>query len=302
MSEENKEIISKYDVQEGGLNLWYEEVTPNSMKFSLHVKNVLLSKQTKFQKLDIMDTTAFGRIMTLDGLMMVSDRDECTYHEMISHIPLLTHPDPKKVLIIGGGDGGTLTQVLKHPGVEKAVLCEIDGDVVQSAKDFFPKLAEGMFHKNAEVVVGDGVKYVKDTADNTFDVVLVDSTDPIGPGVGLFSTEFYADVKRILKDDGIVAAQCESPWEDKVDLRKVYQNLKDNFKSVYSYMGSIPSYPYGQWTWGIATNGVDPREAGQSERAKKIAEGTRYYTQDIHKAAFAIPKFLLERLENIIEN
>ncbi|RDB37181.1 polyamine aminopropyltransferase [Spirobacillus cienkowskii] len=284
------------------LDLWYQEKHNNEVSFGLHVKKVLNSVQSPFQRVDVFESTGFGRVLTLDGLMMCSDRDEFVYHEMISHIPLLVHPNPKRVLVIGGGDGGTLREVLRHDCIEEAVLCEIDGEVVAAAKQFFPALAFGLNHPRAKVHIGDGVEFVKNSANAQFDVVIVDSTDPIGPGVGLFSGEFYKEVKRILTPGGIVAAQCESPWENNIDLSKVYGNLKEAFSSVYSMVGSIPSYPYGYWSWGFASDSVHPFKDINLDKAKAIEKASKYYNVDVHRAAFALPNFLRSKLKNVVEN
>jgi spermidine synthase len=284
------------------LDLWYQERHNNEVSFGLHVKKVLHSVQSQYQKVDVFETTGFGRVLTLDGLMMTSERDEFVYHEMISHIPLLATKNPKRVLVIGGGDGGTLREVLRHDCVEEAVLCEIDGEVVEAARRFLPSLAVGLNHPRAKVHIADGVEFVKKCEKNSFDVVIVDSADPIGPGVGLFSGEFYQHVKSILTENGIVIAQCESPWENKFDLAKVYGNLKAAFPDVYSIVGSIPSYPYGFWSWGFASKSTHPFENIDMERARAIEKSTKYYNVDLHRAAFCLPNFLKKRLHGVVKN
>lgn len=284
------------------LDLWYQERHNDEVSFGLHVKKVLHSVQSPFQRVDVFESSGFGRVLTLDGLMMCSDRDEFVYHEMISHVPLLVHPNPKKVLVIGGGDGGTLREVLRHDCVEEAVLCEIDGEVVDAARQFFPALAFGLNHPRAKIHIGDGVDFVKKSSPGEYDIVIVDSTDPIGPGVGLFSGEFYKEVKRILTPGGIVMAQCESPWENKFDLAKVYGNLTEAFSSVYSMVGTIPSYPYGYWSWGFASDSVHPFENINLTKARAIEKATKYYNIDIHKSAFALPNFLKQKLQNVVKN
>lgn len=285
-----------------GLDLWYQEKHNDEIALGLHVKSVLHSTQSEFQRVDILDTTGFGRVMTLDGLMMVTERDEFVYHEMISHIPLLSHPNPKRVLVIGGGDGGTLREVLRHDCVEEAVLCEIDGAVIDASRKFLPFVAVGLNHPRAKVHVADGVDFVKKSPNASFDIVLVDSTDPIGPGVGLFSESFYKEVRRILKPDGIVAAQCESPWENGIDLAKIYKNLNAAYGNVYAYSGSIPTYPFGYWSWGFASDAQHPWEKIDMKRAQAIEKTTKYYNTDMHRGVFAIPNFLKQRLKGVCKN
>lgn len=284
------------------LDLWYQERHNDEIACGLHVKKVLYSGQSQFQRVDVLDTTGFGRIMTLDGLMMVTERDEFVYHEMISHVPLLAHPNPSRVLVIGGGDGGTLREVLRHDCVQEAVLCEIDGDVVEASRQFLPTTAVGLNHPRAKVHIGDGVDFVKKSPDASFDVVIVDSTDPIGPGVGLFSEVFYKEVSRILRPNGIAMAQCESPWENGIDLAKVYNNLRVGIGEVYAMTGTIPTYPFGFWSWGFASTSTHPFNKIDLERARAIEKTTRYYNIDLHRAAFALPNFMRQRLKGVAAN
>lgn len=284
------------------LDLWYHERHHNEVSFGLRIKKVLHSVKSPYQKVDVLESTGFGRVLTLDGLMMCSEREEFVYHEMISHVALLSHPNPKKVLVIGGGDGGTLREVLRHDCVEEATLCEIDEEVVKAAREYFPGLAVGLNHPKANVIIGDGVEFVKKSPSKIYDVVIVDSTDPIGPGEGLFSGEFYNEVKRILTPNGLAVAQCESPWEDKINLAKIYGNLKQAFKSVYSMTATIPGYPYGYWSWAIASDFAHPYQNIALERASFIEKNSKYYNIEIHKAAFALPNFLKQKLAHVVEN
>ncbi len=287
------------DVSNG---LWYHERHEGELELGLHVTRVLHSEKSEFQRLDVFETSGFGRLMTLDGLVMVTERDEFVYHEMIAHVPLLAHPQPERVLIIGGGDGGTLREVLRHKCVKEAVLCEIDGAVVEAARRFFPNLSEAMDDKRAKVQICDGVDFVQKSDAGQFDVVIVDSTDPIGPGVGLFSASFYAGVKRVLKEDGIVVAQCESPWQKNVNFQKVYGNLNEVSDAVYAMVGSIPTYPLGFWSWGVATRKHDPRTIADSSRLEAVIRSSRYYNEEIHRAAFALPNFFKRSLEGVAKN
>jgi spermidine synthase len=284
------------------LDLWYQERHNDEISLGLHIKGVLHSVQSPFQRVDILETSGFGRIMTLDGLMMVTERDEFVYHEMISHVALLAHPNPKKVLVIGGGDGGTLREVLRHDCIEEAVLCEIDGEVVEAARKYLPFVAVGLNHPRAKIHIGDGVEFVKQSEAGSFDVVIVDSTDPIGPGVGLFSGAFYKEVRRTLKPGGIVMAQCESPWENAIDLKKVYGNLKEAFSGVYAMTGTIPTYPFGYWSWAFASDTVHPFEKIDFSRAAAIEKAAKYYNTDMHRAAFSLPNFLKSRLSGVCSN
>lgn len=284
------------------LDLWYHERHHNEVAFGLRVLNVLHNEKSPYQQVDIFDSIGFGRVLTLDGLMMCTEKDEFVYHELIAHVPLLSHPNPKKVLIIGGGDCGTLREVLRHECIESVTMCEIDGAVIDACQKYFPDFQGAYQNPKAKICVEDGVAFVKNSPDASYDVVIIDSADPIGPGVGLFTPDFYKEVKRILCYDGVVIAQCESPWEEKWDLAQVYGNLKSAFSKVYSMIGSIPSYPYGYWSWAIASEKINPIRDLQSERAQKIQKNTQYYNTAIHNAAFSLPNFFKKKLIHIVEN
>lgn len=284
------------------MNLWFEEEHPSGVKFSYKVKDILFKGKSDFQTIDIVETQAFGRMMLIDGLVMITDRDEFVYHEMLAHIPALVHGSPRRVLVIGGGDGGTVRELLKHKCVEKIVLCEIDEVVVDCAKKFFPAVAAGFFDEKVEVLIGDGIQYVKDAEDGSFDLVLVDSTDPIGPGVGLFTKEFYAQVARILAKNGVMACQSESPWYEGEILSKIMDNIKGGFSSAIPYLGLVPTYPHGSWTWTMAAN-WDFKSRIEQIGSKELleihnsdAKGLQFLNENVFRAAFALPNFYRQKL------
>ena len=203
-------------------NGYYHEITPAGFGIAIKAGKVLFSEQSEFQKVEIFETESkLGRVLTLDDLMMTTEGDEFHYHEMIAHIPMINHKCPKSVLVIGGGDGGTVREVLKHKTVERVVLCEIDGMVIDACKKYLPTISCGLDDKRVEILVQDAIEYIKDKK-NEFDIVLIDSTDPMGPGEGLFTEEFYTNVKNSLKEGGIVAAQSESPVVNKEEIKKMY--------------------------------------------------------------------------------
>ena len=196
-------------------NGYYHEITPSGFGIAIKAGDVLFSKQSEFQKVEVFETeSSLGRVLTLDDLMMTTEGDEYHYHEMIAHIPMINHKNPKSVLVIGGGDGGTVREVLKHDTVEKVVLCEIDGMVIEACKKFLPTISCELDNPKVEILVQDAIEYIKNKKDE-FDIVLIDSTDPMGPGEGLFTEEFYTNVKNSLKKDGIMVAQSESPFVNK---------------------------------------------------------------------------------------
>ncbi|MFA6988778.1 MAG: polyamine aminopropyltransferase [Candidatus Gastranaerophilaceae bacterium] len=275
------------------MDLKYTELSDEGLGITIKVNSTLYHAQSEFQAIDILDTPALGKMLILDGLVMTSERDEYFYHEMIAHIPMNSHPAPKQVLVIGGGDGGTVREVLKHPSVERVVLCEIDGLVVEACKEFLPTIAGKLDDPKVELQIRDGIEYIK-TQKNTFDIILIDSTDPMGPGVGLFTEDFYTDVKAALKQGGIMSAQSESPFADQKEIKLMYPLLKKVFPIVKTFVGPMPTYPGGYWSWAFCSNTVEPLSFIDEKRVKLIQSGSKLYNIDIHKAAFALPNFVKE--------
>jgi spermidine synthase len=278
------------------MELWYTEKHTENAGITLKVTRSLFSGRSEFQQLDIVETPEFGRMMLLDGLVMVTERDEFVYHDMIVHPALFTHPTPQRVLVIGGGDGGTIREVVRHPGVEKAVLCEIDGLVVEKSLELLPSMAcelEG--NPRVEVNIGDGIAYIREHR-NAFDVILVDSTDPIGPAVGLFEEDFYRTVAAALKDDGIMVAQSESPFYHADIQKNMFGNLRCVFPIVEMYQAFIPTYPSGYWSFAFASKKYHPVKDFDRNRAARREFHTRYYNEDLHLGAFMLPTFARENI------
>ena len=269
------------------MELWLEELQLGNMRFGLRADTVLHREVSRFQEILVVDTYAFGRVMMLDGTFQVTEKDEFVYHEMLDHFPLMSHESPKDVLVIGGGDGGTIREVVKHPEVERAVLCEIDPRVTAVAREYLPSVAAGLSDPRVEVLHEDGIKLVQDH-EGAFDVILIDSTDPVGPAVGLYSPEFYAACKRALRPGGIVCAQSESPFVNGDVVRRVAQSVKANFSACQLYLAPLPTYPSGFWSFTAGADHELPQDVDKA-RAERLA--TRYYTAEMHKAAFALPPF-----------
>lgn len=275
---------------------FYKEITPAGFGIAIKAKEVLFSQQSPFQKVEIIDTdSTLGKILTLDDLMMTTEGDEYFYHEMIAHIPMMNHKSPKSVLVIGGGDGGTVREVLKHDTVEKVVLCEIDGMVIDACKKYLPTIAGELDNPKVEILVQDAIEYIKNK-ENEFDIVLIDSTDPMGPGEGLFTEEFYTNVKKSLKKGGIIAAQSESPVVNKEEIKKMYALLKKVFPITSTYTSPIPTYPGGYWAWAFCSEEVEPLSYIDEKRCKEITKTCKIYNKEYHQARFALPNFLKEIL------
>lgn len=272
------------------MELWYTEFQTPSVGITCKTRKTYHTEKTEFQELALIETEQFGRMLVLDGTVQTTIEDEFVYHEMISHVPLFTHKNPKKVLVIGGGDGGAIREIIKHPSVEKAVLCEIDGRVIEVSKEYLPEISCALSDKRVEVLVADGIKYVKENK-GEFDVILVDSTDPVGPAVGLFAVDFYRFIYEALKEDGIFVAQTESPFFHKDLIKRVYKDVSSIFPITRLYTCAIPTYPSGYWSFTMGSKKYDPLETDISQ----IPEiDTKYYSPQIHKAVFALPKFVAD--------
>ena len=275
---------------------FYKEITPSGFGIAIKQKEVLFSAQSPFQKVEIIDSdSTLGKILTLDDLMMTTEGDEFHYHEMIAHIPMMHHKAPKTVLVIGGGDGGTVREVLKHDTVEKVVLCEIDGMVIEACKKYLPTIACELDNPKCEILVEDAIEYIKDKKD-MFDIVLIDSTDPMGPGEGLFTEEFYTNVKNSMKKGGIMCAQSESPFVNKEEIKKMYNLLKKVFPICSTFTSNIPTYPGGYWAWAFCSKEVEPLSYWDERRGEAITKTCKIYNKDYHNARFALPNYLKELL------
>lgn len=272
------------------METWFREQYRDTEK-GFKVLGALHQSVSQFQTMDVLETAHYGRLLVLDGTVQTTEGDEFIYHELIAHIPLLAHPAPKQVLVIGGGDGGTVREVLKHPGVERVVLCEIDGDVIDVCRKYLPSISCALDEPRVEIVVGDGVAYVEQHPD-TFDVILNDSTDPAGPGVGLFTEGFYQNVKRALKKDGIFSAQTESPFADPEGVQKIYTLLRKVFPITQAYVAPIPTYPAGYWSWSFCSETLKPMAHVREAEARRLEKDTRYYNWEVHQAVWALPNFV----------
>ena len=294
-----KNFIEYEELDPARPQTWFQERHRGIYAKSLLVKDTLFSGKSDFQKIDIIDTDALGKVLLIDGLVMISDREEFVYHEMIAHVPMFTHSNPKRVLIIGGGDGGTLREVIRHPSVEKATMVEIDPLVVDACKEHFPNVSCAMTDPKAEVLIEDGVKYVAETKEK-FDVVIVDSTDPIGPAAPLFGNEFYQNVCKILNDDGIVVSQGESPYFELETQGSMLKILKSHFPVTRIYNYSNLTYPGGLWSFTFASKANDPVKGFDPSRVRDSGMEFQYYHAGMHHAAFQIPMFQQRALQEVL--
>lgn len=282
-------------------DLWVEEKFQDFLGLRIKVEKVLFSGRSEFQTVDVVETKGHGRMLLNDGLIMVTERDEFAYHDMISHVPLFVHPNPKNVLVIGGGDGGTAREVIRHPGVEKCTMVEIDGMVVDACKEFIPQTSSELDNPKINLLIEDGVKFVKETREK-FDVIIVDSTDPIGPATPLFGIEFYQDVFNCLSDNGIVVSQGESSWYSMDVQQSLLKVLNNVFPHAWLYSFSNLTYPGGLWSFTFASKGLHPINDFDPQRVDDSGLEFDYYNKALHTAAFALPTFAKKGLKGLIEN
>ncbi|WP_078429671.1 polyamine aminopropyltransferase [Alkalihalobacterium alkalinitrilicum] len=270
------------------MELWFTEKQTERFGITMKIKRTLHTEQTDFQKLDMVETEEFGNMLVLDGMVMTTQKDEFVYHEMVAHVPLFTHPNPENVLVVGGGDGGVIREVLKHPSVKKATLVEIDGKVIEYSKQYLPEIAGMLDDPRVEVKVDDGFMHIANS-ENEYDVIMVDSTEPVGPAVNLFTKGFYAGISKALKEEGVFVAQTDNPWFTPELITNVQRDVKEIFPITRLYIANIPTYPSGLWTFTIGSKKHDPL-AIEDSRFHDI--DTKYYTKDLHRAAFALPRFV----------
>lgn len=282
----------------GGIE-WSQDWDPTT-KLSIKVTRHLHAEKSPYQQIDFFESETYGRFFTLDGLMMVNEKDEFVYHEMITHVAMSTNPSIKKVLIIGGGDGGTAREIGRYKHVTHIDMVEIDERVVRLCQEYLPYTAghlEG--DERIRLLFTDGFKFVVDSDDKTYDLIIVDSTDPIGPGEGLFTKEFYANCFRILNDEGILINQHESPYYDfhVHGMKRAHMRINELFPIVHVYQYHMPTYPSGHWLFGFASKKYDPIKDQNADWWTSLNMATRYYNTDIHRGAFALPNFVKEKMK-----
>jgi spermidine synthase len=272
------------------VDLYLTEQQTDNQRLSVRVTKALHHEKTDFQDLVIVETAQWGRLLALDGFFQTNDIDEFVYHEMGAHVPLFTHPNPKRVLVIGGGDGGMVREVVKHSGVEHVDLVEIDGRVIETSKQYFPNISVALTgNPKVHVHVADGIKWVQDR-EAEYDVIIIDSSEPVGPGEGLFTPEFYANVFKCLTGDGLMVAQTESPWTNAHVIKRAYSGISKAFPITRLYTCAVPTYPTGLWSFTLGSKVYDPIDAKVHDRFGDMP--TKYYTPNLHLAALQLPRFV----------
>lgn len=279
------------------MELWYTEQQTENVRFSIKIKQHIFSAKSEFQQVDVFDSVEFGRFLTLDGLMMVTQKDEFIYHDMIVHVPMAANPNIKKVCVIGAGDGGTVRELLRYPHIETIDMVEIDRMVVDVSVAYLAQTASKLHHEKVNLFFEDGLKFIR-TKHNAYDLIIVDSTDPFGPGEGLFTKEFYSNCYRALNADGILVNQHESPYYPAFErnMRRAHHRIKEVFEVATVYQAHIPTYPSGHWLFGFASKGIQPIN-DNLKLWQDYNLHTRYYNPAVHHGCFALPTYVIESLK-----
>ena len=279
---------------------WIEETLHDDFRFKMKVDKVLFDGRSENQHVAVVENGTFGRTLYLDGVLQTSERDEFIYHEMLTHLPILAHGKAKSVLIIGGGDGGMLEEALKHASIETATMVEIDPSVVAMCREYLPSISGNAFDDpRLDLVFADGVDFVSNT-EKRFDIAIIDSTDPIGPGEVLFTENFYQGCKRVLNKGGVVVTQNGVPFVQGDELTQSVHLLRSLFADVSCYTATVPGYVGGPMAFGWGTDNPDLRRSPLDALERRFAEAsidTRYYTPDVHQAAFALPRYILDLIK-----
>ena len=282
------------------MEFWFSEHHTPHVRLSIRVNRQLYSGQSEFQQIDVFDSPEFGRFLTLDGYMMLTEKDEFIYHEMIVHVPMAVHPHVRDVLVIGAGDGGVIRELTRYPEIERIDMVEIDPMVVEVCRKYLPQTACRLDDPRVHIHYEDGLKFIR-TPQDCYDLIIVDSTDPFGPGEGLFTREFYGNCYKALREDGIMVNQHESPFyqEDAVACQRAHKRIVESFPISRVYQAHIPTYPSGHWLFGFASKRYHPLRDLDEARWNQRGLSCGYYTTTLHKGAFYIPAYVEELLKDV---
>lgn len=284
------------------MELWYTEQHTENVRFSIKVNKPLYTDQSEFQRIDVFNSQEFGTFFTLDGLMMVTEKDEFIYHDMIVHVPMATNPKIKNVLVIGAGDGGTVRELTRYSTIEHIDMVEIDKMVVDVCREYLPQTACKLDDPRVKLYFEDGLRFVR-SKENAYDLIIVDSTDPFGPGEGLFTREFYGNCYKALKEDGILVNQHESPYYEEYAkaMQRAHKRIREFFPVCRVYQAHIPTYPSGHWLFGFASKTYDPVIDIDEQAWNSLGLKTKYYNTEIHKGCFALPNYVKDLLASAEE-
>ena len=282
------------------MEFWFSEHHTENVKFSVKVDKHLYTNETDLGRVDIFESLEFGRFLAVDGYIIFTERDEFIYDEMLSHVPMAVHPNPKSVLIFGSGDGGVVEELLKYKSLERIDLVEVNDGVVEACRKFFPETASSLDDERVTVYTENALRFIRHI-ENEYDVIIVDSAGFYGPGESLLTREFYGGCYKALKDDGIMVNQHQSPFyeEDRIETQKAHKRIVDSFPISRVYQAHIPSYPSGYWLFGFASKKYRPVLDLNADAWNKLGIKTDYYTTNLHKGCFALPAYVERMLEDV---
>ena len=280
------------------MEFWFSELHSPQVKFDIRVEKQLFSGNSEYQRIDVFESPEFGKFLTLNGSVIFSEQDCFIYNEMVVHVPMSVHPDVKKVLIIGGGDGGVSKELLQYESIETIDIVEQDAMFVEVCREYFPDTAEGLEDERVHIYNYDALRFLRSKMD-AYDLIINDATDPFGASEGLFTREFYGSCFKALKEDGILVYQHGSPFydEDEVECRKMHRKVFRSFPVSRVYQAHIPTCPSGYWLFGFASKKYHPLEDFRPERFDNLNIETWYYTTNLHRGAFMLPKYVEDLLE-----
>ncbi len=279
---------------------WFAESHTDNVVLNIRVDEQLYSQKSDYQKIDIFQTREFGRVLTLDDVVVLTEKDEFIYHEMIVHPAMAVHPKVERVLVVGAGDGGALRELARYDTIQQIDLVEIDGMLVDACREYLPTTAVGYSDPRVQVHIQDGLKFIRRLSD-VYDLIIVDSTDPFGPGEVLFTKEFYGNCYKALREDGIMVNQHESPFYsyEATQMKRAHKRIKESFPIHLVYQAHIPSYPSGHWLFGFNSITFDPVNDLDADRWNALGLKTRYYNTDLHRGAFCLPNYVKDMLEGL---
>ena len=284
------------------MDIWFSQMDTDNVKTSIRVDKQLFSAQSEYQRIDVFQSQEFGKMIVLDGEIIFSEADEFIYNEMVVHVPMAVHPDVKKVLIIGGGDGGVVRELIKYDTIEKIDVVEPDPLLVEVCRKYIPEIAASLTDERVQIFHEDGVKFIRSKGD-AYDLIIIDSPNPFGAGEGLFTKEFYGNCYNALHEDGIMINQNESPFytEEAFQCQRMHKRIVETFPICRVYQAHIPSYPSGHWLFGFASKKYHPLDDLDKVGWKLRGIRTKYYEPRLHAGVFALPVYVEELLEDVEE-
>ena len=282
------------------MEMWFHDEHTDNVKLAIRVDYQVFSAQSEIQRIDVLESKEFGKILVVDGDLMLTEKDEFIYHEMISHVPMAVHPQVEKILVIGGGDGGVVRELAKYDTVEQIDVVEADPLLVEVCRKYFPQMACSLNDPRVHIYHEDGLRFIRSKSD-AYDLIIIDSPNPFGAGEGLFTKEFYGNCFNALHEDGIMINQHESPFykEEAFQCQRMHKRIIESFPISRIYQAHIPSYPSGHWLFGFASKRYHPVHDMDGIQWKLRGIQTKYYLPRLHEGVFALPAYVEELVQDV---